>query len=634
MNAIAPMLLLAEATGDRPVVVDLLLMLLAAGLVGLAARYIRLSTIPAFLMTGAIIGPTALGLISGDQSISGIVQVATILLMFTIGLHMDPSELRGGGMVSVLAIGVISTAGVVLVLWPILIVLLGGGSASVWPALAVAMAISMSSTAVIVRILQEQRLVHRLIGRICIAVSIAQDLLSLAMLALLPVLALWAGQNAAQGGQASTHTAFLLPAAWPELAKYAAGIVLMAVYIAAARVALPRLMLVASAGRAGEIPLVIASGAGLGTAVFAAGLGFSPELGAFVAGFLLAGTSAKHQLAGQLMPMRDLFMAVFFTAVGLKLDLGVVRDEWMLILALSVAVIVVKFGVIALTSWALGATATVSMRSSLLLAQAGEFTIVLLSMSMKLKLVDDIAGAAVIATVIISLCLSPVLFGLGPKLARWTDRIPVNRFAASASLREAQQPAATPKPAAEGEAASGDAATADASAQANPAATPAPSDRVASHVIIAGFGVVGRSLADQLEVANVPFCIVDLNRVTIDTQRRLGRQAIYGDISSIEVLEPAGLDRADAVILTVPDDEAVMRACEQIRGMRPDVYIAARTSFLSKAMTAMQLGADHVTVEEVATAQVMAKQVIEGLRSRARSAAATGAAAAPRSDHA
>lgn len=630
------MLLLAEATGDRPVVVDLLLMLLAAGLVGLAARYIRLSTIPAFLMTGAIIGPTALGLISGDQSIAGIVQVATILLMFTIGLHMDPSELRGGGMVSVLAIGVISTAGVVLVLWPILIVLLGGGSASVWPALAVAMAMSMSSTAVIVRILQEQRLVHRLIGRICIAVSIAQDLLSLAMLALLPVLALWAGQNAAQGGQAEavTSTAFLLPAAWPELAKYAAGIVLMAVYIAAARVALPRLMLVASAGRAGEIPLVIASGAGLGTAVFAAGLGFSPELGAFVAGFLLAGTSAKHQLAGQLMPMRDLFMAVFFTAVGLKLDLGVVRDEWMLILALSVAVILVKFGVIALTSWALGATATVSMRSSLLLAQAGEFTIVLLSMSMMLKLVDDVAGAAVIATVIISLCLSPVLFGLGPKLARWTDRIPVNRFAASASLREAQQPATTPKPAAEGEAASGDAATADASAQASPAATPALSDRMASHVIIAGFGVVGRSLADQLEVANVPFCIVDLNRVTIDTQRRLGRQAIYGDISSIEVLEPAGLDRADAVILTVPDDEAVMRACEQIRGMRPDVYIAARTSFLSKAMTAMQLGADHVTVEEVATAQVMAKQVIEGLRSRARSAAAAGAAALARSDHA
>lgn len=630
------MLLLAEATGDRPVVVDLLLMLLAAGLVGLAARYIRLSTIPAFLMTGAIIGPTALGLISGDQSIAGIVQVATILLMFTIGLHMDPSELRGGGMVSVLAIGVISTAGVVLVLWPILIVLLGGGSASVWPALAVAMAMSMSSTAVIVRILQEQRLVHRLIGRICIAVSIAQDLLSLAMLALLPVLALWAGQNAAQGGQAEavTSTAFLLPAAWPELAKYAAGIVLMAVYIAAARVALPRLMLVASAGRAGEIPLVIASGAGLGTAVFAAGLGFSAELGAFVAGFLLAGTSAKHQLAGQLMPMRDLFMAVFFTAVGLKLDLGVVRDEWMLILALSVAVILVKFGVIALTSWALGATATVSMRSSLLLAQAGEFTIVLLSMSMELKLVDDVAGAAVIATVIISLCLSPVLFGLGPKLARWTDRIPVNRFAASASLREAQQPATTPKPAAEGEAVSGDAATADASAQASPDATPAPSDRVASHVIIAGFGVVGRSLADQLEVANVPFCIVDLNRVTIDTQRRLGRQAIYGDISSIEVLEPAGLDRADAVILTVPDDEAVMRACEQIRGMRPDVYIAARTSFLSKAMTAMQLGADHVTVEEVATAQVMAKQVIEGLRSRARSAAAAGAAAPARSDHA
>jgi Kef-type K+ transport system membrane component KefB/voltage-gated potassium channel Kch len=492
------------------------------------------------------------------------------------------------------------------------------------------MALSMSSTAVIVRILQEQRLVHRLIGRICIAVSIAQDLLSLAMLALLPVLALWAGQNAGTASAAadSGHSAFLLPAAWPALAKYAVGIVLMAVYIAAARVALPRLMHLASVGRAGEIPLVIASGAGLGTAVLAAGLGFSAELGAFVAGFLLAGTSAKHQLAGQLMPMRDLFMAVFFTAVGLKLDLGVVRDEWMLILALSASVIIVKFAVIAVTGWALGATATVSARSSLLLAQAGEFTIVLLSMSMMLSLVDDVAGAAVIATVIISLCLTPVLFGLGPKVAKWTDRIPVNRLASAARLREAHTPASHTRPAQ-------DSADSQRSAQGEPgsfeAGTAAAStDRIASHVIIAGFGVVGRSLADQLEVANVPFCIVDLNHVTIDTQRRLGRQAIYGDISSIEVLEPAGLDRADAVILTVPDDEAVMRACEQIRGMRPDVYIAARTSFLSKAMTAMQLGADHVTVEEVATAQVMAKQVIEGLRSRAL--AATNARAGGRPD--
>ncbi len=620
------MLLLAEATGDRPVVVDLLLMLLAAGLVGLAARFIRLSTIPAFLLTGAIIGPTAIGLISGDQSIAGIVQVATILLMFTIGLHMDPSELRGGGMVSVLAIGVISTFGVILILWPILILLLGG----VWPALAVAMALSMSSTAVIVRILQEQRLVHRLIGRICIAVSIAQDLLSLAMLALLPVLALWAGQNAGTGSAAadSGHSAFLLPTAWPALAKYAVGIVLMAVYIAAARVALPRLMHLASVGRAGEIPLVIASGAGLGTAVLAAGLGFSAELGAFVAGFLLAGTSAKHQLAGQLMPMRDLFMAVFFTAVGLKLDLGVVRDEWLLILALSASVIIVKFAVIAVTGWALGATATVSARSGLLLAQAGEFTIVLLSMSMMLSLVDDVAGAAVIATVIISLCLTPVLFGLGPKVAKWTDRIPVNRLASAARLREAHTPASHTRPAPDSQDSQRSAQSEPGSFEAGTAA--ASTDRIASHVIIAGFGVVGRSLADQLEVANVPFCIVDLNHVTIDTQRRLGRQAIYGDISSIEVLEPAGLDRADAVILTVPDDEAVMRACEQIRGMRPDVYIAARTSFLSKAMTAMQLGADHVTVEEVATAQVMAKQVIEGLRSRAL--AATNARAGGKPD--
>jgi CPA2 family monovalent cation:H+ antiporter-2 len=130
-------------------------------------------------------------------------------------------------------------------------------------------------------------------------------------------------------------------------------------------------------------------------------------------------------------------------------------------------------------------------------------------------------------------------------------------------------------------------------------------------VILAGFGVVGRAIADRLELAGVKFVLVDLNQHTIAMQRKLGRDAIYGDISNPQVLESAHIEQAGAVVLTIPDDEATLRACRVIRTQAPHVFIAARTSFLSKAMAASQLGADLVTVEEVATAETMARQVME-----------------------
>jgi voltage-gated potassium channel Kch len=132
--------------------------------------------------------------------------------------------------------------------------------------------------------------------------------------------------------------------------------------------------------------------------------------------------------------------------------------------------------------------------------------------------------------------------------------------------------------------------------------------------IIAGYGVVGRAIADHLEIQNVPFTIIELNARTVETQQGLGRSVVFGDIGNPEVLEHAGIREVDAVLLTIPDDDAVMRACQMIRVLAPHVFIAARTTYLSTAFQASAAGADDVTISEVATAEAMVKRVLSRLK--------------------
>jgi voltage-gated potassium channel Kch len=293
-----------------------------------------------------------------------------------------------------------------------------------------------------------------------------------------------------------------------------------------------------------------------------------------------------------LTPLRDLFMAVFFTAVGLQVDVHVAADGWELIVVALLAVTLVKATTTGLVAWLAGATPAVAVIFALALFQAGEFSIVILSVARANGLFDDHTMARLIIVVVLSLIVTPAVYQLGHWLRPHATRIPVAGWSKATALRE---------PSNDGE-----------------EDDEGGKKKMVDHVVIAGFGVVGRAIADRLEIAGVKFCIVDLNQQTIITQRRLGRQALYGDVSNPDVLESANVERAAGVILTIPDDEATLRACRSVRMLSPDVFIAARTSFLSKAIAATQLGADHVTVEEVATAEMMARQVMDRLASRTK----------------
>ena len=225
-------------------------------------------------------------------------------------------------------------------------------------------------------------------------------------------------------------------------------------------------------------------------------------------------------------------------------------------------------------------------RSSLLtgvyLASAGEFSLVVLAAAASAGILSGEQVGTCIAVVIVSLVAAPMLVG------------PANTWAA-------RLVGVKPPPWARSSALNGAPAATDSQ-------TPA-----ARHVVIAGFGPVGRTLADRFAVLGIPFTVIELNPRTVQRQTTLGRPIVYGDATNPDVLESAGIEHADAVLLTIPDDEATLRACQAIRAAAPDVFIAARTNFLSGKFLAHQLGADLVTVEEIATAQAMERDVLEHL---------------------
>lgn len=596
------------SAGSHSAVIDLVILLTAAALVAMVLRRASLATIPSFLITGALIGPNALGLIQSNDNIASIGQVAVVMLMFTIGLHMDTAEFSGG-MVKVFAVGIASTGAVIVALLP----LTAGSGGGLPTGLAIAIALAMSSTAVVMRLVAERRETHKTHGRIIFGTLVVQDLIAIGGLALMPVLATWAGVHRPGDEPVDAEAGTLLPAGWPAYGKAAVAIAGIAVMILLSRLILPRLLKEATRGGGVEVLLVLSAAVALGSAAVASGLGFSAELGAFLAGFILATTPFRYQLSGQITPMRDLFMAVFFTAVGLKLDLHTVAESWQLVTVGLVATLVLKAVAITGVVWVLGATAPVAVICGLAMCQAGEFTIVLLSEASSQGLLKPGVLTGLTSVVVLSLILTPSLYGLGHRLRHYASRIPVSGWSKAMGLRNLP-----PMPGADGEPRHGHDGHHD---HAAPSSVSPGAPMLARYVIVAGFGVVGRALADRLEVAGVPFCIVDLNQNTIATQRRLGRQAVYGDITNTEVLTSAGIDRADAVLITIPDDEATLRACRVVRETNPTAFIAVRTGFLSKAMVAAQEGADHVTIEEVATAEAMARQVMDRLAARAGPAA-------------
>lgn len=324
--------------------------------------------------------------------------------------------------------------------------------------------------------------------------------------------------------------------------------------------------------------LVVAAAAALGAAVLTGALGLSPELGAFIAGFLLSATPFRHHLSGQITPVRDLFMAVFFTIVGMRVALELVIPVWWAVGAAVVVIVAMKSVVIGAVAWACGAASPVAARTGLALGQGGEFSLLILTVASGQGLVSGRPEAVAIAAVVVTLIVTPTVLGMGVAashaVSRWRPapwfKVPTVRE--HPSVLEAQ----------EGEGAG------------------------RARAIIAGFGPVGRACAARLAARKIPYTVVEMNARTVWSEAQQGVPILYGDVTNREVLENAGIEHAEVIVFTMPDRDAVFRGIMVTRSLRPDVHIATRATLMQAAEFAKELGANEVVVEEAAVAETLA----------------------------
>jgi CPA2 family monovalent cation:H+ antiporter-2 len=546
----------------------LLVILASAAIAALIMQRMRFALIPMYLITGVIIGPNSLGLVREPDSLEGIQHLAIILLLFGIGLDLHLSALRHG-LVRILATGILSC---------LLTVALGYPAARAFgmpgpAALVVAMALSLSSTAMVLRLLASRRELRRVQGRLSLGILVVQDLMVLGMLGVLPLVA------AVHQDQSSIVEGSHQP--WWVTAMRIAGVLLLTIL---GRVALPRLMRESLHGRSLEIMMIVGVAAALASAQIAHSLGFSLEMGAFLAGFALSGTRFRHQLSAQIGPLRDLFIAVFFTSLGMKLDPMIAMQNWWLVIIGTVALILLKAVTIGATCWLFGATLAAAAAVGLSLAQAGEFSLVLLNSADDLNILSSDTSAITISVVVISLIMTPLLVQLAGRLGESLKPVTAPWWP-----RSLLQPKTVARPRAE----------------------------TRRYVILAGYGPVARHVGERLDELKIDYTIIELNPQTVRDQARLGRNIVFGDVSNPEVWESAEVDRADAVVLTVPDEDAVLKACATIRNRKSEVYIAARTATASRQDAVTRSGANEVIADELASAEAMLRSLTTRLQDAA-----------------
>ena len=534
--------------------------LLAAAVVAVPLfRRLGLGAVLGYLCAGLLIGPFGLGLFRDPQAILHVAELGVVLFLFLIGLEMRPrklwalrSEIFGLGVAQVLVCGALLSA---------------VGLAFGWaPAVAVigAMGFVLSSTAVIMKMLDERGEAATPAGQRAVSILLLEDL------AIIPLLALVAFLSIAQGkgGEA-------VQPAWVSVLVALAAI---AALVAAGRWALNPMFRVVAALGGREVMTAAALLVVLGSALFMQWGGLSMAMGAFLAGVLLSESTFRHQLEADVEPFRGILLGLFFLSVGMSLDLGVVAAEWRLVAAGVAAFMVVKalgtYGV----ARAFRADHRESVQRSALFAQGGEFAFVLYAAALAGGVFDARAAAVMSAIVILSMALTPiVVLVLGrmlPKPAR--------------SLEGIDEP-------------------------------PCLSGRV----LIIGFGRFGQVVSQPLLLRGVDVSIIDSDVDMIRAAGRFGFKVYYGDGTRLDVLRASGASRADAILVCSDGPEAVDRIVALARHEFPLAKLYVRSFDRGHTLRLIAAGVDYEIRESFESAMSFGEQVLRGLGFEAGAVAET-----------
>lgn len=522
---------------------DLALTLAAAAGVVLAFRAIRLPPVVGLLLTGVLLGPSGLRLVAAGEEAQVFAEIGVVALLFLLGLEFSRDTVRRVRRSFLLAgpVQVGTTA-------------LAAGWFAHWAGLPAATAVfvglmvALSSTAVVLRTLAQRRETTAPHGRIALGVLLFQDVMLAPILAVTPVLA-----GTAEGTPAEVAL------------RLGGSLAVLAVAYLVARFVIPPFLGRLIGARLDDIFILAAVAVCLGAAFLTGELGFSPALGAFLAGVLLAESDFAHQVAAEVAPFRDVFTNFFFVSVGLLVDVGAFLDHLPTVLAVAGGVVLLKALTATLGALAGGSSAGPAVTAGLSLAQVGEFSFVLATVGRAAGLLGDELYQIALAVTAVTLLLTPALVALAPHLAR---------------------------------------------AVAGTGGRPAIDEGLSGHVVLGGYGLNGRNLCRVLGEAGVPWVAVDLDRPLVQEMQREGRPVVLGDASRREMLEHLRIGEARVAVFALSDPGALRRAVTTARHLAPDLHIIVRTPGVDDVEELDRLGADEVIAEELETSIELVTRVL------------------------
>jgi CPA2 family monovalent cation:H+ antiporter-2 len=513
---------------------------------------LKVPSIVGFLIAGASLGPHGFGFVQEVREVELLAEVGVILLLFTIGLEISLKNLRrirsavlGGGFSQVL-LTLLATAAIA---YPFL----GKLNESLFTGFLVA----LSSTAIIMKMLLDRAEMDSPHGRLSMGILIFQDLCVVPLMLLIPILA---------GNQGS----------FPELLwTVIKSATILFLVIFSARWLVPNILHQIVRTRSRELFVITIILLCLGTALLTSELGLSLALGAFLAGLVISESEYAYQAISDILPFKDSFNGLFFISVGMLMDLRFLSQNPLLILFAVIFILLLKTSTGFFSVHLLGHPVRVSLQTGLQLAQIGEFSFVLAMAGKSAGLITESLYQLFLSSSVLTMLLTPLIVQLSPNISTWiSSKKLLERL--DRMRKRAEREGLPPKR--EG------------------------------HVIIVGFGLNGRNLAEVLKEASVPYVVLEINNDTVIQMKKRGEPMFYGDGTSPEILHKLGITAARMLVVAISDPASTRRIVQVARKENPRLYIIVRTRYAAEVEDLLKLGANEVIPEEFETSiEIFAK---------------------------
>jgi CPA2 family monovalent cation:H+ antiporter-2 len=516
---------------------------------------LKIPTIAGFIVAGMLVGPKGLGLVDDLHQVKVLAEIGVTLLLFGIGMELPLDRLRRlwrpvliGGFIQV---GV--TIGIAF--------LIARSFDLPWEAsLLTGFIVAVSSTAIVLKGLEQRGEIDAPHGRFTMGILIFQDLSVIPMIMMIPIL----GDS---GGESTSMISTL-----------ARSVVIIGVVLVAARLLVPKLMDMVARTRQRHLFIMTVLLVCIGTAWVSANAGVSLALGAFLAGLIVGGSGYRHQAMADMFSFREVFISIFFVSVGMLLDLAAIIPNIVSIIVLLVGIMAGKFLVVFITGLSMRMPVRVSAMTGTALAQIGEFSFIMLGVAATYQLIEPTHASNLMAAAVFSMLLTPFALSLAPALAAGVGKLRVlTRLLDVTTAEEASE----------------------------------RSSKMKNHIIIGGYGLAGHDLAKTLKDVDIPYVIVDINPENVRLGLKRGEPIFYGDITSPEVLGYLGASRAKTFVIVVNDQTAIEHAVKAARRVSSDLHILVRTRYLQDVHRLSEAGAADVIVAEVVTAAEVVATIVK-----------------------